>query len=179
MPVHPSPTQSGPDGYDDRANPSAAKEAGTREDPTMEPAWVTEGILPVMMNCGGVFMPGCTWRRFHRMLTLVSFHDFWALKLRRYEIRNAASKNSLLNSNRITPRTPRLLLIVPSTGRSEGLENFPMFRTLCPKGFGSPNWSSRNTIADPWSSCIMCLDEEKKPLCLLTLRYFSCRDPYR
>lgn len=133
-------------------------------------ALVTEGILPVAMHRDGIFMFGRTWERFHCMLPSVSFDEFWALKLCRYEIRDAALRKFFVDFEHDHAGHAKTLADRALRQEIRRIRNCSNIPYTPPKGFGSPNRSLRNTIVDPWNLYITCLDEEKEPLHLLILR---------
>jgi hypothetical protein len=42
----------------------------------MEPVRVTEGLMLLTINRGGIFMSGRPWKIFHRMFPSASFNEF-------------------------------------------------------------------------------------------------------
>ena len=64
----------------------------TAQDPALEPARIAEGILPLQMRCGNFVISGAMWRRFKVNRPWLTFAEFWSMKERAYNRRNAQSK---------------------------------------------------------------------------------------
>ena len=62
------------------------------QDPALAPAQVTEGMLLRIMKRGNFYVSGASWAKFHARYPLVSFEEFWAGRVRVYELRNADTK---------------------------------------------------------------------------------------
>ena len=62
------------------------------QDPTLAPAQVTEGVLPCKLKRGDFYVAGAPWAKFHIRYPSVSFEEFWADRVRVYELRNADTK---------------------------------------------------------------------------------------
>ena len=58
----------------------------------MAPAQVTEGVLPRKLNRGDFYVAGASWAKFHIRYPSVSFEEFWADRMRVYDLRNADTK---------------------------------------------------------------------------------------
>jgi hypothetical protein len=58
----------------------------------MEHARVTEGILPVTLNCDEFYVTGETWAKFHSAHPSITFDEFWTIKIHSYEKCNAVTK---------------------------------------------------------------------------------------
>jgi len=58
----------------------------------LAPAQVTEGILPRVLKRGDFFVAGASWAKFHSCYPSLSFEEFWAERVRVYELRNADTK---------------------------------------------------------------------------------------
>ena len=59
------------------------------QDPALAPAQVTEGVLPRKLNRIDFYVAGASWAKFHIRYPSVSFEDFWADRMRVYDLRNA------------------------------------------------------------------------------------------
>ena len=62
------------------------------QDPALAPAQVTECVLPHQLKRGNFYAAGASWAKFHARYPLVSFEEFWAGRVRVYELRNADTK---------------------------------------------------------------------------------------
>ena len=62
------------------------------QDPALAPAQVTKGVLPRQLKRGNFYVAGASWAKFHIRYPLVSFEEFWADRVRVYEVRNADTK---------------------------------------------------------------------------------------
>ena len=62
------------------------------QDPALAPAQVTEGVLPRILKRGNFYVAGASWAKFHARFSSISFEDFWADRVRVYELRNADTK---------------------------------------------------------------------------------------
>ena len=62
------------------------------QDLALAPAQVTEGVLPRIMKRGNFYVSGASWAKFHARYPLVSFEEFWAGRVRVYELQNADTK---------------------------------------------------------------------------------------
>ena len=60
--------------------------------PALAPAQVTEGMLPRKLNRGDFYVAGASWAKFHIRYPSVSFEEFWADRVRVYDLRNADAK---------------------------------------------------------------------------------------
>ena len=63
------------------------------QDPALAPAQVTEGVLPRKLRRGDFYVAGASWVKFHIRYPLVSFEEFWADRVRVYELRNTDTKH--------------------------------------------------------------------------------------
>jgi hypothetical protein len=81
------------------------------QDPVLAPAQVTEDVLPHQLNREDFYVAGASWAKFHIRYPSVSFEDFWAYKMRVYDLRNADAKHFLPNFSVICKNTRRSLLI--------------------------------------------------------------------
>ena len=63
------------------------------QDPALAPAQVTEGVLPRKLNQGDFYVAGASWAKFHIRYPSVSFEEFWADRVRVYELRNTDTKH--------------------------------------------------------------------------------------
>ena len=80
------------------------------QDPALAPAQVTEGVLPHIMKRGNFYVSGASWVKLHARYPLVSFEEFWADRVRIYELRNADTKRFLPNFSVIQKNKQRSLL---------------------------------------------------------------------
>jgi len=62
------------------------------QDPALAPAQVTEGVLPRKLNRGDFYVTGASWAKFHIRYPSVSFEEFWADRVRVYDLQNADTK---------------------------------------------------------------------------------------
>ena len=62
------------------------------QDPVLAPAQVTEGVLPRKLNRGDFYVTGASWAKFHIRYPSVSFEEFWADRVRVYDLQNADTK---------------------------------------------------------------------------------------
>ena len=58
----------------------------------MAPAQVTEGVLPRIMKRGNFYVSSASCAKFHAHYHSVSFEEFWAGRVRVFELRNADTK---------------------------------------------------------------------------------------
>lgn len=65
---------------------------GTAQVPGVDPALVTEGVLPLQMCRDRFFVSGSLWAKFSAKHPHVSFDDFWSYKLRKYDRKNARAR---------------------------------------------------------------------------------------
>ena len=62
------------------------------QDPALAPAQVTEGVLPRKLNREDFYVAGASWVKFHIRYPSVSIEEFWADRVRVYDLRNADTK---------------------------------------------------------------------------------------
>ena len=62
------------------------------QDPALAPAQVTEDVLPRQLNRKDFYVAGASWAKFHIRYPSVSFEDFWAYRMRVYDLRKADAK---------------------------------------------------------------------------------------
>ena len=62
------------------------------QDPALAPAQVTEGVLPRQLKRGNFYVTSASWVKFHILYPSISFEEFWADRVRVYELRNADTK---------------------------------------------------------------------------------------
>ena len=62
------------------------------QDPALAPAQVTEDVLPRKLNREDFYVAGASWAKFHIRYPSVSFDEFWADRVRVYDLRNADTK---------------------------------------------------------------------------------------
>ena len=62
------------------------------QDPVLEPAWVTEGTLPLWMRFGSFHVAGQAWAKYHYEHPWSSFAEWLECLERRYDRDNAESK---------------------------------------------------------------------------------------
>ena len=58
----------------------------------MAPAQVTEGVLPRILKRGNFYVAGASWAKFHARFSSVSFEEFWADRVRVYDLQNTDTK---------------------------------------------------------------------------------------
>ena len=79
------------------------------QDPTLAPAQVTEGILPRVLKQGNFYVAGVSWAKFHARYPSVSFDEFWADRVRVYELRNADMKHFFTEFQRDPAKHAKIL----------------------------------------------------------------------
>ena len=62
------------------------------QDPASEPAQIAEGISPLRMKRGNFIVSGAMWRKFNANRPWLTFAEFWMIKERAYNRRNAQPK---------------------------------------------------------------------------------------
>ena len=72
----------------------------TTQDPVSEPVRIAEGILPLRMRRGNFVISGTMWCKFNASRPWLTFTQFWLLKDRAYNCRNAQSKRFFDNFTR-------------------------------------------------------------------------------
>ena len=64
----------------------------TAQDHASEPTRIAEGILPLRMKHGNFVVSGAMWHKFNANRPWLTFAEFWMIKERAYNRRNAQSK---------------------------------------------------------------------------------------
>ena len=80
------------------------------QDPALAPVQVTDDVLPRKLNREDFYVAGASWAKFHIRYPSVSFEEFWADRVRVYDLRNADTKHFLPNFSVIQKNTRRSLL---------------------------------------------------------------------
>ena len=80
------------------------------QDPALAPAQVTEDMLPRKLNRGDFYVACVSWAKFHIRYPSVSFVEFWADRVRVYDLRNTDMKRFLPNFSVISKNMRRSLL---------------------------------------------------------------------
>jgi hypothetical protein len=111
---------------------------GPAQDPTVEPARVTEGIIPMRMNRGDFFVIGETWSKFHLTFPSVTFRKFLDIKLHLYEKRNAAVKKFFTESQRDPVRHADVLADRALRREIRRVQNCSKVSYTLPKGLKRP-----------------------------------------
>ena len=62
------------------------------QDPVLEPAWITEGTLPLWMRFGSFHVAGQAWAKYHYDHPWGSFTEWFERLERKYDRANAKSK---------------------------------------------------------------------------------------
>ena len=62
------------------------------QDPALEPARITEGILPLWMNRGTFYVAGGLWAKYAFEHPWGNFEEWWERRERNYEVGNAKAK---------------------------------------------------------------------------------------
>ena len=75
----------------------------------MAPAQVTEGVLPRKLNRGDFYVAGASWAKFHIRYPSVSFEEFWADRMRVYDLRNADTKRFFAEFQRDPEKHAKIL----------------------------------------------------------------------
>ena len=63
------------------------------QDPALELARITEGILPLWMNRGSFYVAGGTWAKYAYEHPWALFGEWWERKEQKYDARNAMAKH--------------------------------------------------------------------------------------
>ena len=63
------------------------------QDPSVEPARITEGIQPLWMRRDDFYISRAMWSQFHSHFPWVRFEEFWNAKMRLYDYYNDDSKS--------------------------------------------------------------------------------------
>ena len=63
------------------------------QDPVLAPAQVIEGVLPRTLQQKNFYVSSASWAKFHARYPSISFDEFWADRVRVYELRNADTKH--------------------------------------------------------------------------------------
>ena len=79
------------------------------QDPALAPAQVTEGMLPRKLNRGDFYVAGASWAKFHIRYPSVSFEEFWADRMRVYDLRNADTKRFFAEFQRDPEKHAKIL----------------------------------------------------------------------
>jgi len=79
------------------------------QDPVLAPAQVTEGVLPRQLKRGNFYVAGASWAKFHIRYPSVSFEEFWADRVRVYELRNADTKHFFAEFQRDPEKHAKIL----------------------------------------------------------------------
>ena len=108
------------------------------QDPALEPAWITEGIIPLRMNRGDFFISGASWVKFRAHRPWASFEQFLALRESICDQRNANAIRFLKSSKAIQRGMCRFSLIALFVARLI-LFSTIMFPITLLKGFASRN----------------------------------------
>ena len=79
------------------------------QDPALAPAQVTEDVLPRKLNREDFYVAGASWAKFHIRYPSVSFEDFWADRMRVYDLRNADTKRFFAEFQRDPEKHAKIL----------------------------------------------------------------------
>ena len=79
------------------------------QDLALAPAQVTEGVLPRQLKRGNFYVAGASWAKFHIRYPSVSFEEFWADRVRVYELRNADTKHFFAEFQRDPEKHAKIL----------------------------------------------------------------------
>jgi len=79
------------------------------QDPALAPAQVTEGVLPCTLHRRSFYVSGTSWAKFHARYLSVSFDEFWADRVRIYELRNADTKHFFAEFQRDPAKHAKIL----------------------------------------------------------------------
>ena len=80
------------------------------QDPALAPAQVTEGVLPPRtLQRRNFYVSGVSWAKFHARYPSVSFDEFWADRVRVYELRNADTKRFFAEFQRDPAKHAKIL----------------------------------------------------------------------
>ena len=75
----------------------------------MAPAQVTEGVLPRILKRGNFYVSGASWAKFHARYPSVSFEEFWAGRVRVYELQNSDTKRFFAEFQRDPEKHAKIL----------------------------------------------------------------------
>jgi len=79
------------------------------QDPALAPAQVTEGVLPRKLNRRDFYVTSASWAKFHIRYPSVSFEEFWADRVRVYDLRNADTKRFFAEFQRDPEKHAKIL----------------------------------------------------------------------
>ena len=79
------------------------------QDPALIPAQVTEGVLPRKLNRGDFYVTDASWAKFHIRYPSVPFEEFWADRMRVYDLRNADRKRFFAEFQRDPEKHAKIL----------------------------------------------------------------------
>ncbi|PVH38786.1 hypothetical protein PAHAL_5G352600 [Panicum hallii] len=121
---------------------------GFVQDPAVEPAWVTEGILPITMKRDDFYMTGETWAKFHSAHPVITFDEFLTIMLRSYEKCSTTAKVFLTEFKRDPARRPWILVDHALRREIRKSRIAPLPYTL-PEGLKEPKPEPVETEAEP------------------------------
>ena len=79
------------------------------QDPVLEPAWITEGTLPLWMRFGSFHVAGQAWAKYHYDHPWGSFAEWLERLERKYDRDNAKSKQFWAEFSRDSEKQAKIL----------------------------------------------------------------------
>ena len=79
------------------------------QDPALAPAQAAEDVVPHRLNRGNFYVAGASWAKFHARQPWLSFEEFWADRVRVYELRNADTKRFFAEFQRDPAKHAKIL----------------------------------------------------------------------
>jgi hypothetical protein len=79
------------------------------QDPALAPAQVTKDVLPRQLNREDFYVASASWAKFHIRYPSVSFEDFWAYRMRVYDLRNADAQRFFVEFQRDPEKHAKIL----------------------------------------------------------------------
>ena len=79
------------------------------QDPVLEPAWITEGTLPLWMRFGSFHVAGQAWAKYHYEHPWGSFAEWLECLERKYDRDNAESKQFRAEFSRDPEKQSKIL----------------------------------------------------------------------
>ena len=79
------------------------------QDPALEPAWITEGILPLLMNRGTFYVAGGFCAKYEFAHPWGTFEEWWEHKECMYDLGNAKAKRFWAEFSREKEKQAKIL----------------------------------------------------------------------
>jgi hypothetical protein len=96
-----------------------------------------------------IYMTGETWSKFHSAHPLITFDDFWTVKLRSYKKRNTAVKAFFTEFERDLVRCTRILADRALHREIRRVKNSSIVPYILPKGLKKPKLEPVETETEP------------------------------